>query len=109
MSEFFNWIIMGLYYDLKVFQYLYRLILHVFEFTRDFIREYNFTHKQYMRMDVIKNGIRAAALNNTKPSPGKPLVLIESHHIRAGLREEEIKCIIKILNRLPEIKLTKCS
>ncbi len=44
---------MALYYDLKVFQDVYQLILKVFEFTREFPREYKFTLGQDMKRDAI--------------------------------------------------------
>lgn len=44
---------MALYYDLKVFQDVYQLILKVFEFTKDFPREYKFTLGQDMKQDAI--------------------------------------------------------
>jgi len=44
---------MALYYDLKVFQDVFQLILRVFEFTKDFPREYEFTLGQDMKRDVI--------------------------------------------------------
>jgi len=44
---------MALYYDLKVFQDVYQLILKIFEFTKDFPREYKFTPGQDMKRDAI--------------------------------------------------------
>ena len=44
---------MALYYDLKVFQDVYQLILKVFAFTKDFPREYKFTLGQDMKRDAI--------------------------------------------------------
>jgi hypothetical protein len=44
---------MALYYDLKVFQDVYQLILRVFEFTKDFPREYKYTLGQDMKRDAI--------------------------------------------------------
>ncbi len=44
---------MALYYDLKVFQDVYRLILKIFEFTKDYPREYKFTLGQDMKRDAI--------------------------------------------------------
>ena len=44
---------MALYYDLKVFQDVYQLILKVFEFTKDFPREYKYTLGQDMKRDAI--------------------------------------------------------
>lgn len=44
---------MALYYDLKVFQDVYQLILKVFEFTKDFPREFKYTLGQDMKRDAI--------------------------------------------------------
>ncbi len=44
---------MALYYDLKVFQDVYQLIRKVFEFTKDFPREYKYTLGQDMKRDAI--------------------------------------------------------
>src|SRR6056297_1158674 len=44
---------MALYYDLKVFQDVYQLILKVFEYTKDFPREYKYTLGQDMKRDAI--------------------------------------------------------
>ena len=44
---------MALYYDLKVFQDVYQLILKVFEFTKDFPRECKYTLGQDMKKDAI--------------------------------------------------------
>ena len=44
---------MALYYDLKVFKDVYQLILKVFEYTKDFPREYKYTLGQDMKRDAI--------------------------------------------------------
>jgi len=44
---------MALYYDLKVFKDVYSLIIKIFEYTRDFPREYKFTLGQDMKRDAI--------------------------------------------------------
>ena len=44
---------MALYYDLRVFQDVYKLILRIFEFTVDFPREYKYTLGQDMKRDSI--------------------------------------------------------
>ena len=44
---------MALYYDLPVYKDTYRLILMIFEFTRDFPREYKFTLGQDMKRDGL--------------------------------------------------------
>ena len=48
---------MALYYDLKVFQDVYQLIMKIFEFTKDFPREYKYC------------GIRAAVFWYYSPAP----------------------------------------
>ena len=44
---------MALYYDLKVFNDVYQLILKIFEYTKDFPREYKYTLGQDMKRDAI--------------------------------------------------------
>lgn len=44
---------MALYYDLKVFKDVYQLILKIFEYTKDFPREYKYTLGQDMKRDAI--------------------------------------------------------
>ena len=44
---------MALYYDLPVYQDVYRLILKLFEITRDFSREYKYTLGQDLKRDGI--------------------------------------------------------
>ena len=44
---------MALYYDLKVFKDAYQLILKIFEYTKDFTREYKYTLVQDMKRDAI--------------------------------------------------------
>ena len=45
---------MALYYDLPVFKDVYALILKVFEYTKDFPREYKHTLGQDMKRDGIQ-------------------------------------------------------
>ena len=45
--------LMALYYDLRVFQDVYKLILRIFEFTKDFPREYKYSIGQDMKRDSI--------------------------------------------------------
>jgi len=45
---------MALYYDLPVFKDVYQLILKVFEYTKDFPREYKYTLGQDMKRDGIQ-------------------------------------------------------
>ena len=44
---------MALYYDLKVFKDVYSLILKIFEYTKDFPREYKYTLGQDMKRDAV--------------------------------------------------------
>ena len=44
---------MPLYDDLKVFKDVYQLILKIFEYTKDFPREYKYTLGQDMKRDAI--------------------------------------------------------
>lgn len=44
---------MALYYSLKVYKDVYQLILKVFEYTKDFPREYKYTLGQDMKRDGI--------------------------------------------------------
>ncbi len=44
---------MALYYDLPVYRDTYKLILKIFEFTKDFSREYKYTLGQDMKRDVL--------------------------------------------------------
>ena len=44
---------MALYYDLPVFKDVYQLVLKIFEYTKDFPREYKFTIGQDLKRDGI--------------------------------------------------------
>ncbi|MCX6737081.1 MAG: four helix bundle protein [Candidatus Parcubacteria bacterium] len=44
---------MALYYSLKVFKDVYQLILKIFEYTKDFPREYKYTLGQDMKHDAL--------------------------------------------------------
>jgi hypothetical protein len=44
---------MALYYDLPVFKDVYQLILRIFDYTKDFPREYKFTLGQDLKRDGI--------------------------------------------------------
>jgi len=44
---------MALYYDLPVYKDVYRLILKIFEYTKDFSREYKYTLGQDLKRDSI--------------------------------------------------------
>ena len=45
---------MGLYYDLPAFRDTYKLILKIFEYTKDFPKEYKFTLGQDMKRDALQ-------------------------------------------------------
>ena len=45
---------MALYYDLPVYRDTYKLILKIFEYTKDFPKDYKFTLGQDMKRDVQK-------------------------------------------------------
>ncbi len=44
---------MALYYDLSVFKDVYSLVLKIFEYTKDFPREYKYTLGQDLKKDSI--------------------------------------------------------
>jgi len=44
---------MALYYDLPVFKDVYKLILLIFEYTKDFPKEYKYTLGQDLKRDGI--------------------------------------------------------
>ena len=45
---------MALYYDLPVFKEVYQLILKIFEYTKDFPKDYKYTLGQDMKRDGIQ-------------------------------------------------------
>lgn len=45
---------MALYYELPVYKKVYSLILSIFEYTRDFPREYKYTIGQDMKRDALR-------------------------------------------------------
>lgn len=45
---------MALYYDLPVYRDTYRLILKIFECTKDFSKEYKYTLGQDMKRDALQ-------------------------------------------------------
>ena len=67
ISNNFNLIkYMALYYDLPVFRDVYRLVIKIFEYTKDFPREYKYTLGQDLKRDSI-NLIRSIyRANKTK-------------------------------------------
>ncbi len=56
---------MALYYDLPVFKDVYQLILKIFDYTKDFPREYKFTLGQDLKRDginLVRSIYRASSL-----------------------------------------------
>ena len=49
----FNLFTMALYYDLPVFKDVYKLILLIFEYTKDFSKEYKYTLGQDLKKDSM--------------------------------------------------------
>jgi len=45
---------MALYYDLPVYRDTYQLILKIFEYTKDFPKEYKYTLGQDMKRDALQ-------------------------------------------------------
>ena len=61
---------MALYYDLPVFQDVYRLVLLLFQYTTNFSREYKFTLGQDMKRDgivLVRSIYRANKANEKGP------------------------------------------
>ena len=44
---------MALYYELPVYRDVYKLILMIFECTKDFLKEYKYTLRQVKKSDVL--------------------------------------------------------
>ncbi|MFH1563554.1 MAG: four helix bundle protein [Nitrospirota bacterium] len=60
---------MALYYDLPVYRDTYKLILKIFEFTKDFSKEYKYTLGQDMKRDalqLVRNIYRVNKATNKK-------------------------------------------
>jgi hypothetical protein len=59
---------MALYYDLPVYKDTYKLILSIFQYTKDFSREYKYTLGQDMKRDamVLIRGIYRANKSQEK-------------------------------------------
>ncbi|MFH1050450.1 MAG: four helix bundle protein [bacterium] len=60
---------MALYYDLPVYRDTYKLILRIFEYTKDFSKEYKYTLGQDMKRDalhLVRNIYRANKATNKK-------------------------------------------
>ena len=92
---------MALYYDLSVFKDVYQLILKIFDYTKDFPREYKFTLGQDLKRDDINLVISIYWIR----SDGK----MEDLFIKRGVpgcydcdRE-----VIRAFKRLPNIKPAK--
>ena len=58
---------MALYYDLPVFKDVYKLILHIYEYTKDFPKEYKYTLGQDMKryaLQLVRSIYRANKVKN---------------------------------------------
>jgi len=60
---------MALYYDLPVFKDVYQLILKIFDYTKDFPREYKFTLGQDLKRDGINLVRSIYRANKSKEKP----------------------------------------
>jgi len=49
---------MALYYELPVYRDVYKLILMIFECTKDFSKEYKYTLGQDMKREVLLNVLK---------------------------------------------------
>jgi hypothetical protein len=65
---------MALYYDLPVYRDTYRLILRIFEVTKDFPRDYKYTLGQDMKRDALQL-VRSIYRANRSRDKAEPLVL----------------------------------
>jgi hypothetical protein len=63
---------MAFYYDLPVFKDVYQLILKIFDYTKDFPREYKFTLSQDLKRDginLVRSIYRANKSKEKHPIP----------------------------------------
>jgi hypothetical protein len=67
---------MALYYDLPVYRDTYRLILKIFECTKDFSKEYKYTLGQDMKRDALQLVRSMELLTNFDNPNGKRMVFI---------------------------------
>jgi 23S rRNA-intervening sequence protein len=65
---------MALYYDLPVYRDVYRLILKIFEFTKDFPREYKYSLGQDLKHDSIVLVRSIYRANKAKSNKRKQLI-----------------------------------
>ena len=63
---------MALYYDLPVFKDVYQLILKIFDYTKDFPREYKFTLGQDLKRDGINLVRSIYRANKSKENYSRP-------------------------------------
>ena len=53
---------MALYYELPVYRDVYKLILMIFECTKDFSKEYKYTLGQDMKMDRLRKSVAKSSI-----------------------------------------------
>jgi hypothetical protein len=63
---------MALYYDLPVFKDVYQVILKIFDYTKDFPREYKFTLGQDLKRDGINLVRSIYRANKAKQNYSRP-------------------------------------
>ena len=96
---------MALYYDLKVFKDVYQLILKIFEYTKDFPREYKYTLGQDMKRDAIILVRSIYRANKTKSKTEISTMVIRTTTIRTiqtgsvlfGVLNKPVTCPDKLL------------
>jgi hypothetical protein len=71
---------MALYYDLPVFKDVYQLILKIFDYTKDFPREYKFTLGQDLKRDGINLVRSIYRANKSKEKFPNATYFVEVHH-----------------------------
>ncbi len=67
---------MALYYDLPVYRNVYRLILKIFEYTKDFPREYKYTLGQDLKRnstELVRSIYSGSSSNKRTRNPYKSL------------------------------------
>jgi hypothetical protein len=90
---------MALYYDLPVFKDVYHLILKIFEYTKDFPREYKFTLGQDLKRDGV-NLIRSIYRANKSKE--------KTQYLEAFLDDFELlKLELRLCNDMKLIPLKK--
>ena len=73
---------MALYYDLPVYRDTYKLILKIFEVSKDFPKEYKYTLGQELKRDALQlvRSIYRANKSTQKKERGWVEAIAETHH-----------------------------